>query len=73
MVHEAVQHVWCLVAGRGHHPHIVGPMLIGDVGVEAQNRILTIAGIYIAGGVAPVCRSERIVGLTIRWCPHPKC
>jgi hypothetical protein len=60
MVHEAVQHVWRLMAGRGHHPHIVGPMLIGDVGAKAQTRILTIAGIYNASGVAPFARAKEL-------------
>jgi hypothetical protein len=35
-------------------------MLIGDVGVEAQTRILTIAGIYIASGVAPFTGAKEL-------------
>jgi hypothetical protein len=35
-------------------------MLIGDVGVEARTRILTIAGIYVASSVAPLAGAKEL-------------
>ena len=52
VVHQPVQHVGRLVAGSRHDAHAVRAVLVGDVGVEAQARIVAVAGVYLAGGVA---------------------
>ena len=52
MMHEAVQDIGRLVAGRRHDAHAVGPVLVGNMGVEAQAGIVAIAGVYLAGSVA---------------------
>ena len=40
MVQQPIEHVGRLVAGRRHHAHTVGPMLVRHVGVKAQPGIM---------------------------------
>jgi hypothetical protein len=63
MVQQPVQHVGRFVAGRRHDAHAVRPVLVGDMGVEAQPGIVAVAGVDFSGGVARLaerktCRSE---------------
>ena len=60
MMHQPVQHIGRLVAGRRHDAHAVGPVLVGNMGVEAQAGIVAVAGVHLAGGVAALGRAEEL-------------
>ena len=60
MVQQAVEHVRRFVAGRRHDAHAVGAVLIGDMRVETQTRVLTVARVYVAGGIPALGGAEEL-------------
>ena len=60
MMQQSVQHVGRFVAGRRHDAHAVWPVLVGDMGVEAQAGIVAVTGIDFSGSVAAFARAEEL-------------
>lgn len=60
VVHQAVEHVGSFVAGRRHHADAVGSVLVRDVGIEFQARIVAVARVHLPGGIATLGRTEEL-------------
>ena len=60
VVHQPVEHVGRLVAGRRHDPRAVRPVLVGNVGVEAEAGIVAIARVDVPGGIAALAGAKEL-------------
>ena len=58
VVHQPVQDIGCLVHRRGEHGHVVWPVLVGDVGVEAEPRIDPVFRVDVADPYALAAAEE---------------
>jgi hypothetical protein len=59
-MHQAIEHVRCFVTRRRHHLDVVGTVLIGEMSVKAEARIVAVARVDLAGGVAPLGGAEEL-------------
>ncbi len=60
VMQQSIKHVRGFVAGRRHHAHAVGAVLVGDMRVETQARVLTVSRVHVAGGIAALCGAEEL-------------
>jgi hypothetical protein len=60
MVQQTIEHVWRLVIRRRHHLDVVGAVLIGEMSIEAEARIVAVPGVYLSGGIAALGGAEEL-------------
>ena len=60
VMHQAIEHVRRFVTRRRHHLDMVGTVLIGEMSVEAEARIVAVARVDLASGVAPLGGAEEL-------------
>lgn len=60
MMQQAIKDVRRFMIRRRYHLNVVGAVLIGEMGVEAEARIVTVAGVDLAGGSAALGGAEEL-------------
>ena len=59
-MHQAIEHVRCFVTRRRHHLDVVGTVLIGEMSVKAEARIVAVARVDLAGRVTTLRGAEEL-------------
>lgn len=60
MVKQAIEDIGCLVRRRRNDVDVIRAVLVGDVGVEAEAGINTVAGVDVAARGAAFTAAEEL-------------